>query len=264
VSDAPPPAPPEAPRAGLRALVRDLLSFDRRVALVGVYTPIALTVLEYVFVPALVPGRREPPWRADAVAALRRALPSVPPDLCTWIWWGVGCLVFLVLLPMLLLRLVAGVRPRETGLRLRGTGRDVPVYLLLALVFAPVVWLASTRSDFRSVYPFYRPRGALGADFVAFEAIYFLQFLGIEYFFRGVWTLGLKPALGRASVLVMLAPYCMIHYHKPMLEALGAIGAGAVLGCLSWRTGTVVYGWFLHYAVALSMDLLALSQSGRL
>ena len=62
----------------------------------------------------------------------------------------------------------------------------------------------------------------------------------------------------------MLAPYCMIHFHKPMLEALGAVGAGVVLGCLSWRTGTVVYGWFLHYAVALSMDLLSLSQSGRL
>ena len=77
-------------------------------------------------------------------------------------------------------------------------------------------------------------------------------------------VLGLRPALGRASILVMLAPYCMIHFHKPPLEALGAIGAGVVLGCLSWRTRTVVYGWFLHYAVALSMDLLSLSRAGRL
>ena len=71
-----------------------------------------------------------------------------------------------------------------------------------------------------------------------------------------------RSALGRASVLVMLAPYCMIHFHKPMLEAFGAIGAGLVLGHLAWRTGTIVYGWFLHYAVALSMDLLALHQAG--
>jgi len=56
----------------------------------------------------------------------------------------------------------------------------------------------------------------------------------------------------------------MIHYYKPFPEALGAIGAGLVLGVLAWRTGTIIYGWFLHYAVALSMDLLALWQTGRL
>ncbi|MCU0591683.1 MAG: hypothetical protein MUC57_09435 [Desulfobacterales bacterium] len=65
-------------------------------------------------------------------------------------------------------------------------------------------------------------------------------------------------------LLVMLAPYCMIHYYKPFPEALGAIGAGLVLGVLAWRTETIIYGWFLHYAVALSMDLLALWQAGRL
>ena len=74
-------------------------------------------------------------------------------------------------------------------------------------------------------------------------------------------VLGLKPSLGKASVLVMLAPYCMIHYYKPMPEALGWIGAGLILGTLSWRTGTRLYGWFLHYAVALSMDLLSLAQT---
>jgi hypothetical protein len=91
-----------------------------------------------------------------------------------------------------------------------------------------------------------------------------MQFFAIEYFFRGFMTLGLKPRLGSASILVMPAPYCMIHYYKPFPEALGAIGAGLVLGVLAWRTETIIYGWFLHYAVALSMDLLALWQIGRL
>jgi len=257
------PTPPRG-RAGVGALLRDLVDFDRRVLAVALSVPLALTALEYVFVPSTSPGRRDPPWRADAVAWLRRSLPDVPPDLLPWLWWAAGCLVLLVAAPMALLRLVGGVGPGETGLRVRGTGRDARVYLLLFAVFAPVVWLVSQRPEFRQTYPFYRPRAPLGGDFVAFEVAYFLQFLAVEYFFRGVMVLGLKPALGRASILVMLAPYCMIHYHKPMLEACGAIGAGAVLGCLSWRTGTVVYGWFLHYGVALSMDLLSLHQSGRL
>lgn len=261
---APEESPPER-RAGVATLVRDLLSFDRRAAVILVYVPVALTLMEYLFLSEARWRRPKPAWIREMLRDLGAQFPSVPPDLWQWLWWGAGCLTLLVLVPMALLRVAAGVGPRETGLRVKGTGRDALVYALLYAVFLPVVWLVSQRPDFLSTYPFYpRPPRGPGWDFVAFEAVYFLQFLSVEYFFRGFMTLGLKPALGRASVLVMLAPYCMIHFHKPMLEALGAIGAGLVLGALSWRTRTIVYGWFLHYAVALSMDLLSLSQSGRL
>jgi hypothetical protein len=257
--------PPQEGRAGLRGLLRDLVSFDRRAAVILVYVPVALTLMEYVFLPESRWRRPIPEWTRNLIRDLRARFPDVPADLMPWLWWGAGCLTVLVVVPMILLRLLAKTGPRETGLRVRGTGRDALVYLLLYVVFVPVVWLVSMRPDFRATYPFYpRAPRAIGWDFVAFEAVYFLQFLSVEYFFRGFMTLGLKPALGRASVLVMLAPYCMIHFHKPMLEALGAIGAGLVLGALAWRTRTVVYGWFLHYAVALTMDLLSLSQSGRL
>jgi hypothetical protein len=175
----------------------------------------------------------------------------------------------MVVVPALLLRAAARVSPRDLGVRVRGTGRDALLYALLFVVFVPVVWWVAHRSDFQQTYPFFKPlRGmstrefATSAPFLVFEAAYFLQFFAIEFFFRGVMVLGLKPAFGRASILVMLAPYCMIHYHKPMAEAFGAIGAGIVLGCLSWRTRTVLWGWLLHYGVALSMDLLALSRRG--
>ena len=253
-------------RASLPRLVKDLLAFDLRTLVICVWVPVALTLLEYCFIPASIDGARAPAWVGATLADLRRSFPSVPSGLWRWLWWVAGCMSLGFVIPMVLLKVLTGVGPRATGLRLRGTGHDAIVYALLLAIFLPVVWWASTRGDFRNTYPFYRPagRGPLGLDYVAFEAVYFLQFLFIEWFFRGFMVLGLKPRLGRASILVMLAPYCMIHYHKPMLEALGAIGAGAVLGALSYRTGTIVYGWFLHYAVALTMDLLSLHQMGRL
>ena len=52
----------------------------------------------------------------------------------------------------------------------------------------------------------------------------------------------------------------MVHFYKPMPEALGAIGAGLILGLLAWRSGTILFGWLLHYGVALTMDRLALQQ----
>lgn len=256
--------PPDERRAGLVTLLRDLVSFDRRTFLILVYVPLALVAMEYVFIPQTAYKQPTPAWVGSFLESVRDRFPTIPQPLLPWLWWSAGCLVTMVLLPMLLLKVVARTGPREVGLRVKGTGRDAWIYLGLFLVFAPVVWFVSRREDFRLTYPFYRVLGPYGWDLVAFEVAYFIQFLAVEYFFRGFMVLGLKPALGRASILVMLAPYCMIHFHKPMLEAMGAVGAGVVLGSLSWRTGTVVYGWFLHYGVALSMDLLSLHAAGKI
>jgi hypothetical protein len=262
---------------GLIDLVRDLLRLDRAALVILVMVPVALTLLDYYGMPwhwsryeethTQLAGRRMqgaepriPPMSRELIGSID--LPG-PPELQPFVWWGLACLVTLILMPLLAGALV-GRSPRSLGLRLKGTGREAPTYLVLYLVFLPVVWMVSRWPGFLATYPFFPParQGGLTATFWTFEAIYCLQFLGIELFFRGFIVLGLKPSLGRGSILAMLAPYCMIHYYKPMPEALGAIGAGLVLGSLAWRSGTIVYGWLLHFAVALSMDLLALHARG--
>jgi membrane protease YdiL (CAAX protease family) len=57
---------------------------------------------------------------------------------------------------------------------------------------------------------------------------------------------------------VMIVPYCMIHYGKPMPETLGAIGAGLILGTLAMRTRSIWGGVLIHVGVATTMDVLAL------
>ena len=265
---------PEAPHGGLRQLFRDAWSLDRGALAILVAAPILLTALDYIGLPwhytrslersshgqmAMDPGGRDPAF----VEWLGNPELIGPPAVRPYVWWGLAIVVTMIVLPLLVAWLFARLSPREIGLKLKGTGRDARIYLLIYLLFLPVVWLMSMQPHFQQTYPFYKPRGpGLSSDFLLFECIYFIQFLGVELFFRGFLVLGLKRVLGLSSVLVMLAPYCMIHYYKPMPEALGSIGAGLLLGLLSWRTGTIIYGWFLHYAVALSMDLLALHQTG--
>jgi len=50
----------------------------------------------------------------------------------------------------------------------------------------------------------------------------------------------------------------MIHYGKPVLETLGAIVAGTVLGTLALRTRSIWSGFLIHVTVAVSMDIAAL------
>lgn len=270
-----PPDPPAGPRGalgGLRQLLRDVRAMPRGALAIGLSVPVLLTLLDYVGMPWHYTRSFERAGHMSMGTTAPRA-----PELARWlgspeftgnrvldayVWWGVAVTLTMIVLPLLVARLCAGLSPRELGLRIKGTLHDLPTYVLLYLLFVPVVWWVSRDPHFQRTYPFFRPAGGpASGEFLLFQAIYCLQFLGVELFFRGFIVLGLKRVLGMASVLVMLAPYCMIHYYKPMPEALGSIGAGLLLGLLSWRTGTVVYGWLLHYAVALTMDLLALGQA---
>src|SRR5215469_18060163 len=69
---------------------------------------------------------------------------------------------------------------------------------------------------------------------------------------------------GNCRVPVSVMPYMMIHFTKPWPEALASIVAGLVLGSLAWKTKSIWGGVCVHCAVAITMDLLALSHKGQL
>jgi hypothetical protein len=230
----------------MKELLRQCREYDRRQLVILTYVPIALAVLEYFFVS---------PRSAEAFDFIRNSRRAVLP----FVWYNLGCLVFMLAFPMAIAWWIGDLSPREAGLKVRGTLRDAPLYGVLYLLCLPILVWASRQSGFSSTYPIFSPPmgNLLDPDYLLFEASYFLQFLAVEFFFRGFITLGLKPTLGRGSVLAMLPPYCMIHFHKPFPEALASIVAGFLLGTLSWRNGTVIWGWMLHYAVGISMNILA-------
>jgi membrane protease YdiL (CAAX protease family) len=125
----------------------------------------------------------------------------------------------------------------------------------------------SLTEGFAAKYPFlhiYNGEPYLGGTLIAWELIYFLQFVGLEFFFRGFLVHSLKPSLGLYSIFVMTVPYCMIHFSKPVPETFSAIAAGIFLGWLSYKNGSIWLGLILHLTVALSMDLFALNAKGLL
>ncbi|MBK9769112.1 MAG: CPBP family intramembrane metalloprotease [Chloracidobacterium sp.] len=134
-------------------------------------------------------------------------------------------------------------------------------------VMLPIVYWMSLTSSFSGKYPFlkvYNGDPYLGSTLIIWELVYFLQFFGLEFFFRGFLVHSLKPSLGFYSILVMTVPYCMIHFQKPMPEAFAAIFAGIFLGWISYKNGTIWLGLVLHCTVAFSMDILALYAKGLL
>jgi membrane protease YdiL (CAAX protease family) len=141
---------------------------------------------------------------------------------------------------------------------------------LLAVCIAimlPIVYLMSLTSGFASKYPFFKVYNGdpyFGSAFFAWELMYFVQFFGLEFFFRGFLVHSLKPTLGIYSIFVMTVPYCMIHFGKPLPETFAAIFAGIFLGWISYKNGSIWLGLILHCTVAFSMDVMALYNKGLL
>jgi membrane protease YdiL (CAAX protease family) len=172
-------------------------------------------------------------------------------------WWSLWRLAGYVLIPMLVLACL-GERIRDYHVAPRGFGKHLWIYVVLFAAVLPAVLAASTTQAFRHTYPFYRMANRSLFDLVMWELLYALQFLSLEFFFRGFILHGLRRALGANAIFVMLVPYCMIHYGKPLPETLGAIGAGLILGTLAMRTRSIWGGVLIHVGVASTMDVLAL------
>ena len=180
------------------------------------------------------------------------------------LWWGVIHLIGYVLIPVLVIKLALKQKVMDNGLRLENTLEYRFWYVALAMPIVFFAYFASFSQDFLNTYPFYRLAFRSGIDLIAWEVIYLSQFVFLEFFFRGFLLHACRPAFGANALFVMCVPYLMIHFAKPWPEATGAILFGLFLGILALRSRSIWGGAAVHMTVALSMDLLALMQRGRL
>jgi len=239
-------------------------SKDKKAICVFVLSAVLLTLMNFVVLSAKYQSLVAD-WLSLCVGSmedggLKDFLDAVSP-LYRLFAWSLGCFAVYFLIPALTIAFVFREPLRNYGLSPRGFLKHLKIYVLLYIPVAIAVALVSFTPQFQETYPFYHdPSGLL--DFVLWEALYCLQFFALEFFFRGFFIHALKWKLGYMAIFAMVVPYCMIHFHKPFLEALGAIVAGIVLGLLSLRTNTIWGGVAIHCAVAITMDVASLVQRG--
>ncbi|MBK6986723.1 MAG: CPBP family intramembrane metalloprotease [Bacteroidetes bacterium] len=177
-------------------------------------------------------------------------------------WVGV-IIFFYILPPVLLITFVFKEKLADYGLSFKGAFKDYKLYVLMLLVMIPLVLYFSRTASFQARYPFYNLKNGEGfyPNFIIWELFYFIQFFALE-FFRGFMVHGTKQRFGFYSIFVMMIPYCMIHFGKPMPETIAAIVAGIVLGILSLKSKSIWMGVAIHCTVAITMDICALWQKG--
>jgi CAAX amino terminal protease family. len=141
-------------------------------------------------------------------------------------------------------------------------GFPIRPYLLLLLGMMPLLAFAATQPDFLHTYPRMQ-RLAFIEEHTAhpfwwkllFEFSYGIDFITIEFFFRGFLVLALARYAGKDSILPMAAFYCSIHFGKPMLECITSYFGGIVLGVVVYNTRSIWGGLIVHLGIAWLMEL---------
>jgi CAAX amino terminal protease family. len=231
-------------------------ALDRRTTLVFVVTIVLLVVFQYFGKPESYLSRF-----ATRLQPLADAWLGSRADMAPYVHWGLASIVLRVLVPFAIIRFVFREPLSSYGWKWRGTLAHLPLYAGLYLLMVPLIVWASTQASFQQKYPFYHGAAAGGASFWGYELLYGAQFMGVEFFFRGFLTFALFRRFGYNALLIMAIPYVMVHFNKPLPETFGALGAALVLGTLALRAGSCIPGMFIHWAVGMTMDMLAIGKT---
>lgn len=191
-----------------------------------------------------------------------------PDNLHVKVYWALSVCFWYFVVPAAVIKLVLRQPLSDYGFAHTGILNGLKTYVFLFGLMLPLIIYFSFNAHFQQMYPFYRlddPSATLSFKrLLVWEAVYALQFLGVEFFFRGFLLHGLKKTAGFLAISAMVLPYCMIHFGKPMPEAIGSIVAGYVLGYLSLKSNNIFPGMLLHISVAYTMDILSLLHKGLL
>lgn len=219
---------------------------DAPIALV--YTAIVLTLMEYFFIPP----------RAEVWLSGNRVYNWLTPSLNAGLVWSVSCVLGFFFIPAILIYSTSGLKLKDHGFNFTGLFAHMKVYLGFFALMAPLIYFASLQPDFRGIYPFVPEAKESVSNFLIWEFAYVLQFFALESFFRGYLLFTLERHMEKwTAICVMLIPYVMIHFHKPIHECLGAVIAGLVLGYVSLKYRSWIGGAILHSLVGVSMDTLS-------
>ena len=173
-------------------------------------------------------------------------------------YWFLTTAITLLLIPVLVAKFGTAERLRNYGCQLgnqklgwRITGAAwvlmIPVVILAVIVYPP----------FLTKYPLCKVIANSWQTFLPYQLAYGVYMFSWEFFFRGFMLFGLERKFGNYSILIQTIPFAVMHYSKPLPEALGSIIAGILLGVLALETRSFIYGAAIHWLVAMTMDVVA-------
>lgn len=172
-------------------------------------------------------------------------------------------LILFGLIPYVLFICIIKLSPQDIGFIFWDMKRYRYILVILMGVAIILPYLLSRNKTTRLFGPelkvnVWRPRHYLLA-----ASGWLIYLLGYEFIFRGVlWSIFYNAYGFRIALGINILLYSAVHFPKGKLVTIGAIPLGALFGFLAYKTGSFLPAFFIHSAMAISVELFS-AWSGR-
>jgi len=210
-------------------------------------------------------------------------------ELYSYAIWGISSFFFYFVVPLILIKLLhrrrltdfgVGFGDYKLGLKIFGLFLAVMLPLTILVGLLPDIcnaigWAGGAKSlgTFSTFYPkvkWINP-SLIGKADISTSAVIgrmllvhlflLIYFIGWEFIYRGYMLFGLYDRYGFAAILIANIPFVVLHYSKPLPEALGSVIAGIALCVLALKTRSFWPCAFLHWVIAASMEMVVVFRS---
>lgn len=171
-----------------------------------------------------------------------------------------GVKVFVLMIPVIFIWLIKD--KKYVVLYGFSMHRNRKLYFSMIAFMIPLIIIAASLPDFLHAYPkAMKEAGLYPAHniprLIFFELAYGLDFLSIEFFFRGFLIIAFIKYFGMRAIVPAACFYCCIHLGKPMAEAISSFFGGLLLGIISYHTLSIWGGLLIHLGIAWLMEIAA-------
>lgn len=165
-------------------------------------------------------------------------------------WKFLDRFILFLLIPLAVIVFVFRESPAVYGFRLGNWRLGLMITLGTCVVLTPLIWFAinldgSLKNYYQGMYD-----GSLVWPVM-------LELIGWEFLFRGWLLFGYARLYGMNAIWLQAVPFALSHISKPELETLTTIFGGFGFGWLSWKTGSFLYAFLIHWYVMSFTVLVA-------
>jgi len=179
-------------------------------------------------------------------------------DLYEFLYWFFSDSIILFGIPYLIIKLIFKEDIKNYGVNFKNLKSGVLVILLSVIIILPATYIVSTTKEFTNFYPMYPGLNQNIKTFLMYESFLILFLFAWEFIWRGFMLFGLESKFGWYSIFIQMIPFVILHNGKPAIETFSAILGALFLGVLALRTRSMVYGFIIHAAIIISLDIYAL------
>jgi membrane protease YdiL (CAAX protease family) len=232
--------------AELKKLYRIIKSLDKKVIIIFLSVAVLQTISWYYT------SRRffRATWFEDL---------QFERDVYLWeyLYWFAGDIFTLFVIPALIIKLWFREKLGSYGVAAGDYKAGVKYSIIFLAIMLPVIWVVSSSGEFADAYPMLYDAKLSLRVFLIFETGLVFYIAAWEFIWRGFMLFGLKEKFGYYSVFIQMIPFLILHNGKPAVEAFSAILGGIALGILALRTGSVLYGIFIHAGIMFTIDFIS-------